>query len=148
MNVTVQEAVDDLLPPVHVGTGQAKNHARYRLDETTFANVKARLQSQFHVDVGANYPEGTRSIKGFGGASATGARIARVSSSIFWMSSDIFSAKTSRRALRCCSLIEPTHSACATHQSCYSSKALLVLDDCVPLLEHKVGLKAAPVSCV
>jgi hypothetical protein len=59
MNVTVQEAVDDLLPPVHVGTGQAKNHARYRLDETTFANVKARLQSQFHVDVGANYPEGT-----------------------------------------------------------------------------------------
>jgi hypothetical protein len=44
------------------------------LMRTTFAKVKARLQSQFHVDVGAFHPEGTRSIKGFGGSSATGGR--------------------------------------------------------------------------
>ena len=38
-----------------------------------------------------------------------GEPIARVSSSIFWMSSDIFSVKTSRRALRYSALIETTH---------------------------------------
>jgi hypothetical protein len=58
-----------------MGTGlsrQARQHDHRRLDETTFANIKARLQSQFHVDVG---PRG---------------------------------------------------------DPCYSNKALLVLDDCVP----------------
>ena len=42
MNVTVQEAVDDL-PPVHV-TGPKSHQDRYHLDETTFSNMEGRLR--------------------------------------------------------------------------------------------------------
>ena len=43
MNVTVQEAVDVLLLTVRVGTGDQSRQDPYRLDETTFANMKRRL---------------------------------------------------------------------------------------------------------